>query len=126
MNRPLHNLFGIVFILICFCSLVVATIWQYLIDHGIEDFSQKYERFLNESFAHSLGYFFIMLFTLLVMALLSFIFWFVIVFIYALLVRWPHDWKRHLAFKDLFNTYTITGLIMIYAWFFVFLINNTF
>ena len=117
MTRPLHNLFGIIFILICFCSLVVATIWQYLIDHGIEDFSQKYERFLNESFAHSLGYFFIMLFTLLVMALLSFIFWFVIVFIYALLVRWPHDWKRRLD-ENKINKKTISihlfGFVLIH------------
>ena len=117
MNRPLHNLFGIVFILICFCSLVVATIWQYLIDHGIEDFSQKYERFLNESFAHSLGYFFIMLFALLVIALLGFVFWFVIVFIYALLVRWPHDWKRRLD-ENKINKKTISihlfGFVLIH------------
>ena len=124
MKKVLHNLLGIVFILICFCLLVAATIWQYLEGYGIEGFSQKYERFLNETF--SLEYFFWALLGFFAFGLLSFIFWGAIVLIYTFLVKWPHNFKYNLTFRDLINTYTIIGFIMIYTWFLVFFINNNF
>ena len=124
MKKPLHNLFGIVFILIIFCFFVTATALQYLADSQIENFSQKYERFIDEMF--TLEYFFWGLIMLLVMALLSFFIWAAIVLMYIFLVKWPHDFKSPLTFGDLINTYTVIGFIMIYTWFFVFQINNTF
>ena len=124
MKKPLHNLFGIVFILIIFCFFVTATALQYLTDNQIEDFPQKYERFIDEMF--TLEYFFWGFITLFLMGLLSLFFCVVIVFIYTLLVKWPHDFKSLLTFRDLINTYTIIGFIMIYTWFLVFFINNNF
>ena len=124
MKKPLHNLFGIVFILIIFCFFVTATALQYLADSPIEDFSQKYERFIDEMF--TLEYFFWAFITLFLMGLLSLFFCVVIVFIYTFLVKWPHDFKSPLTFGDLINTYTVIGYIMICTWFFVFQINNTF
>ena len=121
MKKVLHNLFGIIFILICFCCLVATSI---LVDNGIEGFSQKYERFINEMF--SLEYFFWGLVFLLLTGLFSFIFWGVIVLIYTFLVKWPHDFKNYLTFRDLINTYTIIGFIMIFIWFNVIVISNSF
>ena len=124
MKKPLHNLFGIVFILIIFCFFVTATALQYLTDNQIEDFPQKYERFIDEMF--TLEYFFWAFITLFLMGLLSLFFCVVIVFIYTFLVKWPHNFKYNLTFRDLINTYTIIGFIMIYTWFLVFFINNNF
>ena len=123
MKKPLHNLFGIVFILIIFCFFVAATALQYLVDSQIENFSQKYERFIDEMF--TLEYFFWGLVTLFLMGFLSLVFWVAIVLAYTFLVKWPGDLNQ-LTFKSLINTYTIIGFIMIYSWFLVFLINNTF
>ena len=123
MKKPLHNLFGIVFILFCFCFLVAMSVWQYLIDHQIANFSQKYERFFGEMF--TLENFFWGLVTLFLMGLFCFFFWGAIVLIYAFLVKWPDDLNQ-LTFKGLINTYTVIGFIMIYTWFLVFLINNNF
>ena len=123
MKKPLHNLFGIVFILFCFCFLVAMSAWQYLIDHQIANFSQKYERFFGEMF--TLENFFWGLVTLFLMGFVSFFFWGAIVLIYAFLVKWPDDLNQ-LTFKGLINTYTVIGFIMIYTWFLVFLINNNF
>jgi|TARA_B100001964_G_scaffold124280_1_gene137695 hypothetical protein len=123
MKKPLHNLFGIVFILIIFCFFVTATALQYLTDNQIEDFPQKYERFIDEMF--TLEYFFWGFITLFLMGFLSLFFCVAIALTYTFLVKWPGDLNQ-LTFKSLINTYTIIGFIMIYAWFFVFLINNTF
>jgi len=123
MKKPLHNLFGIVFILICFCFFVTATALQYLTDHQIEGFPQKYERFIDEMF--TLEYFFWGLVTLFLMGFLSLFFCVAIALTYTFLVKWPGDLNQ-LTFKSLINTYTIIGFIMIYSWFLVFLINNTF
>ena len=123
MKKPLPNLFGIVFILIIFCFFVTATALQYLADSPIEDFSQKYERFIDEMF--TLEYFFWGFITLFLMGFLSLFFCVAIALTYTFLVKWPGDLNQ-LTFKSLINTYTIIGFIMIYAWFFVFLINNTF
>ena len=73
----------------------------------------------------TLEYFFWGLVTLFLMDLLSFFFWGAIVLIYAFLVKWPDDLNQ-LTFKGLINTYTVIGFIMIYTWFLVFLINNSF
>ena len=75
MKKPplLHNLFGVVFILIIFSFFVAATALQYLVDSQIENFSQKYERFIDEMFT------------------LEYFFWGAIVLIYAFLVKWPDD-----------------------------------
>ena len=123
MKKPLHNLFGIVFILIIFCFFVTATALQYLTDNQIEDFPQKYERFIDEMF--TLEYFFWGLVTLFLMGFLSLFFCVAIALTYTFLVKWPGDLNQ-LTFKSLINTYTIIGFIMIYSWFLVFLINNTF
>ena len=123
MKKPLHNLFGIVFILICFCFLVAATAGQYLADSPIEGFSQKYEEFIDGMF--TLEYFFWGLVTLFIMGFLSLFFCVAIALTYTFLVKWPGDLNQ-LTFKSLINTYTIIGFIMIYSWFLVFLINNTF
>ena len=123
MKKPLHNLFGIVFILFCFCFLVAMSVWQYLIDHQIANFSQKYERFFGEMF--TLENFFWGLVTLFLMGFLSLFFCVAIALTYTFLVKWPGDLNQ-LTFKSLINTYTIIGFIMIYSWFLVFLINNTF
>ena len=96
---------------------------QYLVDSQIENFSQKYERFIDEMF--TLEYFFWGLVTLFLMGLFCFFFWGAIVLIYAFLVKWPDDLNQ-LTFKGLINTYTVIGFIMIYTWFLVFLINNNF
>ena len=130
MKKTLHNLFGIVFILFCFCSLGAMSVWYYLTGHQIENFSQKYERFFAEMF--TLEYFFWGLVVLFIMGLLSFFLWVAIVLIFIFLVKWPHDFRSqfsyieqsHLAFRSLFNTYTVIGFIMIYTWFLVTLINN--
>ena len=130
MKKPLHNLFGIVFILFCFCFLVAMSVWQYLIDHQIANFSQKYERFFGEMF--TLENFFWGLVTLFLMGFLSFFFWGAIVLIFIFLVKWPHGFRSqhssiresHLAFRSLINTYTVIGFIMIYTWFLVTVINN--
>jgi len=130
MKKALHNLFGIVFILFCFCFLVAMSVWQYLIDHQIEDFPQKYERFFGEMF--TLENFFWGLVTLFLMGFVSFFFWGAIVLIFIFLVRWPHGFtsefssirESQLAFRSLFNTYTVIGFIMIYTWFLVTVINN--
>ena len=123
MKKPLHNLFGIVFILIIFCFFVTATALQYLVDSQIENFPQKYERFIDEMF--TLEYFFWGFITLFLMGFLSLFFCVVIALTYTFLVKWPGDLNQ-LTFKSLINTYTIIGFIMIYSWFLVFLINNTF
>ena len=123
MKKPLHNLFGIVFILIIFCFFVTATALQYLTDNQIEDFPQKYERFIDEMF--TLEYFFWGFITLFLMGLLSLFFCIVIVLIYTFLAKWPNDLKQ-LTFKGLINPHTITGFIMIYTWVLVFFINNNF
>ena len=123
MKKVLHNLFGIVFILVCFCFLVAMSVWQYLIDHQIANFSQKYERFFGEMF--TLENFFWGLVTLFLMGFLSLFFCVAIALTYTFLVKWPGDLNQ-LTFKSLINTYTIIGFIMIYSWFLVFLINNTF
>lgn len=123
MKKPLHNLFGIVFILIIFCFFVTATALQYLTDNQIEDFPQKYERFIDEMF--TLEYFFWGFITLFLMGFLSLFFCVAIALTYTFLVKWPGDLNQ-LTFKSLINTYTIIGFIMIYSWFLVFLINNTF
>jgi len=123
MKKPLHNLFGIVFILIIFCFFVTATALQYLADSPIENFSQKYERFFGEMF--TLEYFFWGLVTLFLMGFLSLFFCVAIALTYTFLVKWPGDLNQ-LTFKSLINIYTIIGFIMIYSWFLVFLINNTF
>ena len=123
MKKVLHNLLGIVFILIIFCFFVTATALQYLTDNQIEDFPQKYERFIDEMF--TLEYFFWGFITLFLMGFLSLFFCVAIALTYTFLVKWPGDLNQ-LTFKSLINTYTIIGFIMIYAWFFVFLINNTF
>ena len=125
MKKPplLHNLFGVVFILIIFCFFVAATALQYLVDSQIENFSQKYERFIDEMF--TLEYFFWGLVTLFLMGFLSLFFCVAIALTYTFLVKWPGDLNQ-LTFKSLINTYTIIGFIMIYTWFLVFLINNNF
>ena len=123
MKKVSHNLFGIVFILIIFCFFVTATALQYLTDNQIEDFPQKYERFIDEMF--TLEYFFWGLVTLFLMGFLSLFFCVAIALTYTFLVKWPGDLNQ-LTFKSLINTYTIIGFIMIYSWFLVFLINNTF
>ena len=130
MKKPLHNLFGIVFILIIFCFFVTATALQYLADSPIENFSQKYERFFGEMF--TLENFFWGLVTLFLMGFVSFFFWGAIVLIFIFLVKWPHGFRSqhssiresHLAFRSLINTYTVIGFIMIYTWFLVTVINN--
>ena len=123
MKKPLHNLFGIVFILIIFCFFVTATALQYLTDNQIEDFPQKYERFIDEMF--TLEYFFWGFITLFLMGFLSLFFCVAIALTYTFLVKWPGDLNQ-LTFKSLINTYTIIGFIMIYSCFLIFLINNNF
>ena len=122
MKKPLHNLFGIVFVLICFCFLAGTTIWQYLSGNQIENLSPKFERFFDEMFTFE--YFFVGLITLLMVGLISFFFCGLILMIYQFLVNWPHDFKTLLTFKHLINIYTIIGFLMIYTWLIVFTINS--
>ena len=124
MKKPLHNLFGIVFVLICVCFLAGTTIWQYLSGNQIENFPPKFERFFDGMFTFE--YFFVGLITLLMVGLITFFFWGLILMIYQFLVNWPHDFKTLLTFKHLINIYTIIGFLMMYTWLLVFITNKNF
>jgi hypothetical protein len=123
MKKVLHSLFGIVFILFCFCSLVATSIWAYLTDSKfgnfstkyVGDFSLKYERFISEFFTFE--YFLLGLFVFLLLGLFAFIICGAVVLLFMHLFKWPCKDKGPIYFFDFLNTYTVIGFVMIYAWF---------
>ena len=122
-KKVLHNLFGIVFILFCFCSLVATSIWSYLTDNEfgnfstkyVGDFSLKYERFISDFFTFE--YFLLGLFVFLLLGLFAFIICGAVVLLFMYLFKWPFEYKGPIYFFNYLNTYTFIGFVMIFAWF---------
>ena len=123
-KNKFKNLFGLIFYLISSLISFVIFIWQLLIDNQIINFKSKLNEYFQGFFQTDFENFLWGIFSLLLIAFITWFFWIIQILIFQFLTKYPKPNELKSNIKR--NPFFILGFLQIYFVLFIFVINNNF